>query len=380
MAINKVLIIGAGPSGLLLGLFLSQAGIPFEILERGPACHELQRAGVLDEIISRGFLPKTIAWRRRGPVKGEIVKYRLHNDDPNALGMTCLPQPQIGQVLLEKLASVNAPSVRFGVKVIGAGQDETQAWVDVTKEGSDKIERYHASYVIGCDGGGSAVRKSLYGDDFPGFTWKQQLVATNVSLMYDMTGFDYDDINAVLHEEHPHNFVRISKEPGLYRVTYAERDDFTPEQLRARLEWKYENMLPNNPKPDAWVLENFSPCKVHQRIVDKLRVGKIILVGDAGHLTNPIGGFGLSGAICDVGALADCLVGIHTGQAEESILDKYDELRRKVWHEVVNSNSSRNFTGTYEADVDEMVEMWKAMDPSVMEEVSPTPYPTPTCP
>ncbi|KAH7259425.1 FAD binding domain-containing protein [Fusarium redolens] len=227
--------------------------------------------------------------------------------------MTCLPQPQVGQILLEKLASVNAPSVRFRVKVIGPGQDETQAWVDVTKEGSDKVERYHASFVIGCDGGGSAVRKSLYGDDFPGFTWKQKLVATNVR--YDMAGFDYDDINAVLHEEHPHNFVRISKEPGLYRVTYAERDDFTPEQLRARLEWKYENMLPNNPKPDAWVLENFSPCKVHQRIVDKLRVGEIILVGDAGHLTNLM-----------------------------------------------------NFTGTYEADVDEMVEMWKAMDPNVMGE------------
>ncbi|KAK3347418.1 hypothetical protein B0H65DRAFT_460412 [Neurospora tetraspora] len=82
----------------------------------------------------------------------------------------------------------------------------------------------------------------------------------------------------------------------------------------------------------------FSPYKVHQRCVERMRVGRLLLVADAAHLCNPFGRLGLTGGIADVGSLYECLVGIHTGKADDSILDRYDE----VWHDIVNPTSLHN--------------------------------------
>lgn len=71
-------------------------------------------------------------------------------------------------------------SVHFSHKVITAGQDVKKAWVEVNSGAGTGPKRIEGDYVIGCDGAGSSVRKSLYGEDFPGYTWQKQLVATNV--------------------------------------------------------------------------------------------------------------------------------------------------------------------------------------------------------
>jgi len=65
---------------------------------------------------------------------------------------------------------------------------------------------------------------------------------------------------------------------------------------------------------------------------------------------------GLTGGIADVGSLYDSLLGIHTGQADDSILDKYDEIRRKIWHEVINPVSSDNMRRLIDLDPDTAVE------------------------
>jgi len=68
------------------------------------------------------------------------------------------------------------------------------------------------------------------------------------------------------------------------------------------------------------------------------------LAGDAAHLCNPFGGLGLTGGLVDAGNLGDCLIGLAKGIAEDSILDKYDEIRRAAWHDVINPMSSSNIT------------------------------------
>ncbi len=64
----------------------------------------------------------------------------------------------------------------------------------------------------------------------------------------------------------------------------------------------------------------------------------------------------MTGGIADIGGLYDSLVGIHTGQADESILDKYDEVRRKIWHDIIDPISSSNLRRLFELDPDEAVE------------------------
>lgn len=72
-------------------------------------------------------------------------------------------------------------------------------------------------------------------------------------------------------------------------------------------------------------------------------MGRVLLAADAAHLCNPFGGLGLTGGLVDVGGLAECFEGIQKGVANESILDKYDEIRRKMWHEIIDPVSSSNF-------------------------------------
>jgi 2-polyprenyl-6-methoxyphenol hydroxylase-like FAD-dependent oxidoreductase len=103
-------------------------------------------------------------------------------------------------------------------------------------------------------------------------------------------------------------------------------------------------MLPGRPKPGEYRMTNVSPYKVHQRCAEKFRVGRVLLAADAAHLCNPFGGLGLTGGLVDAGNLADCLIGIANGLANDDILDKYDEIRRAAWHDVINPMSSSNIT------------------------------------
>lgn len=181
---------------------------------------------------------------------------------------------------------------------------------------------------------------------------EQQIVATNT---YYKFPDDYEDSQFFIHPEHYHMVAKIGTD-GLYRITYGEIGGLTNEQLRERLPWKFEMMLPGNPKPGDYNVVNFSPYKIHQRCAEKMRVGRFLLAADAAHLCNPFGGMGLTGGIADIGSLYDSLLGIHTGQADDSILDKYDEIRRKIWYEIINPVSSENIRRLFDQDADQALQ------------------------
>jgi FAD binding domain len=148
-------------------------------------------------------------------------------------------------------------------------------------------------------------------------------------------------------------------------------------QLIARQPMKYEVMLPGNPKPGDYKLTNISPYKIHQRCAEKFRVGRFLLVADAAHLCNPFGGLGLTGGMVDAGNLADCLIGLAEGIANDDILDKYDEIRRGMWHKIINPVSSDNILRLHSQDPDKALEndeflitLAKAeKDPKLMEQM-----------
>lgn len=97
-------------------------------------------------------------------------------------GTTILPVGELSQLILGVLQEKGCGDVRWGERVVEVGDQEGVAWVVVESgEGGRKV-RYEADFVVGCDGGASGVRRCLFGSgNFPGFTWEQQIVATNVS-------------------------------------------------------------------------------------------------------------------------------------------------------------------------------------------------------
>lgn len=187
-----VTVVGAGPAGLLLALLLSQKGVPVLVLDTAkeldnrprathygpPAMYELERAGVAEQVRNEGFLPTAVCWRKLTGPPLAFLDSTLLSKDPNQ--MACLPLNSLGKILLARLLLRPNAEVKWSHKVVAIGQDDKKAWVEVeTPNGSQKLE---SNYIVGCDGANSQIRRSLFGDwNFPGKTWDEQIVATNVS-------------------------------------------------------------------------------------------------------------------------------------------------------------------------------------------------------
>lgn len=210
---KKVLIVGAGPAGLLLALLLSKHGIPVSIVEMAdqldqqpraahygpPATPDLERAGILDELRAKGLSLSRMCWRRledHGYVAG-FDGGVLADVDGRDRRTVSYPLQDLDRLMLDVFLARYGGEIRWRHRVVGVGQDADRAWVDVeTPGGKNRIE---ADYVVGCDGANSAVRKALFGDEYPGFTWDAQIIATNVSLPHPKGhGILYFRVTAVL--------------------------------------------------------------------------------------------------------------------------------------------------------------------------------------
>ncbi|KAL4810792.1 hypothetical protein BDV18DRAFT_2398 [Aspergillus unguis] len=353
MALKKVIVVGAGPSGLLLGLLLSKQGIQVDLLDAedtvsdqpraahyaSPAAYELDRAGVLDDVRAQGFTFKTMAWRKPDTsfVAGTTTE---HLPEDYRHKMVVLPLDLLGKLLVEHLLRQETASLKWNHRVVKVGQEENgeSAWVDVeTPEGKKRME---ADYIVGCDGASSTVRRELFGPEYPGETLNAQIIATNV--YYDFTPYFPSDSNFIIHPDNLYMAAKVTND-GMYRVTYKEVPGLSREEYIARQPSRYEEILPGNPKPGQYKITNISPYKLQQRCAESFRVGRIILAADAAHLCNPFGGLGLTGGIADVGSLYDSLLGIHRGLTTPAILDKYASIRKQIWTDIIDPMSRENF-------------------------------------
>ncbi|EEA27464.1 monooxygenase, putative [Talaromyces marneffei ATCC 18224] len=362
MAKPFVLIVGAGPSGVLLAIMLGKQGIPVKLLEmanelddRPRAAHyapvavmELQRAGVFEDIkAAGGFFPDGVCWRK---LHGDILT-TLYSPKPEDVEhpLICLPLNQLNGILRKHLDQIPAVELLFNHKVTDLGQDENAAWVTVETPEGEKT--FTADYIVGCDGANSLVRRKLFGDlNFPGFTWDEQIVATNIYYPFEKYGFTIDS-SFIIHPEHWYMAARITTD-GMWRVSYGELPGLSFEELKERQPMKFKTMLPGNPEPEDYRMVNFSPYKIHQRLAESMRVGRFLLAADAAHLCNPFGGLGLTGGIVDIGNLYDCLYGIYKGYAGDSILDLYNKVRREKYNDIINPVSSENIRRLFDQDPD----------------------------
>jgi len=187
------LIVGAGPAGLLLALFLAKKGIQTHVFDSGEALddqprathygtaavNELARAGILDDIQAEGLICRNFCWRK---LDGEVIA-GLDSTllDGTLDQVTCLPLNQVSKIIMKHILEQPTARVSWGHDVTNIGQTDEEAWVDA--ELCKGTKRLTADYIVGCDGARSIVRRKLFGaNDFPGHTLEEQIVATNVSV------------------------------------------------------------------------------------------------------------------------------------------------------------------------------------------------------
>ncbi|PSN68068.1 FAD/NAD(P)-binding domain-containing protein [Corynespora cassiicola Philippines] len=349
---KSVIIVGAGPSGLLLALNLARKGIQVRVLELsaeldnqprathyGPAAvHELRRSGILEEIQKQALMPNSVVWRDSdGNVLAELPQSAVASKDR----VVSLPLNSVVKILYDAVCAQPTARVDFSHTVTEVSQDDDEAWVRVRTEPHEQDVKISASYIVGCDGASSIVRHSLFESEFPGFTWDLWLVATNVRF----GGFSHagwSDINFVIHPTDWFMAARLGGPDNLWRITYPEDAKLSREECAARVVDRLRSILPGHPGPDQFEVVNSSPYRVHQRCAPRFRSGRILLAADAAHLCNPMGGMGLTSGIVDVGGLSDCFIGIHQESATHEILEKYAEVRRNTYRDIVDPITTTN--------------------------------------
>lgn len=348
-----MLIAGGGPVGLVTALVLARQGVPVTVFEAEPAPAIDQRAGsfhppTLDMLEPLGVTAameqrglRVPRWQIRDRREGLIVEwdlgiladvtrhpYRLH-----------LEQHRLTPIVLELLKSHAHAQVRFShaVRDIEAGADGVAATCDTP----DGPRRFEGAWLIGCDGGRSAVRKWM-GTEFEGFTWPERFIV--ISTPYDIGAHGYTG-NAYIAD--PDEWIAIFQmphegPPGLWRfampVIPEHSDEFalSPPEVQRRL----KGFLPAG--RGDYEVPYCGIYKVHQRVAREWCKGRVLLAGDAAHINNPLGAFGLNGGIHDAVNLGGKLGAVCRGEQGEEHLDLYVRQRRTANIEFVQTNSIRN--------------------------------------
>ena len=353
---NPILVVGAGPVGLTVALSLAKQGVPVQVIESEPGLTMDQRAGsfhpptlemlaplgVTDEMHRIGI--KVPRWQIRDREQGVVVEWDLGliSDLTPYPYRFHLEQHRLTPILFHKLHAFRHASVRFSTAFTSATQD-AEGVVAQTNHGTIRTP-----WLVACDGGRSRVRKTL-GIDFEGFTWPERFIVISTIEDFAAHGFtsnayvaDPKEWAAVFHMPH-------DGPGGLWRMAFPVHPD-EDEQAVLADEAVEERMQRFMPRAERYEIPYKGIYRVHQRIAKEWRMGRVVLAGDAAHLNNPLGAFGLNGGLHDAVLLADYLGKVWRGEADDVLLDRYVRQRRTANVEFVQTQSIANKRMLEEAD------------------------------
>jgi 3-(3-hydroxy-phenyl)propionate hydroxylase len=272
-----------------------------------------------------------------GLLEGETRHpYRLH-----------LEQHRLTPIQLDLIRQGTKAEVHFGYTVTGLEARDDRVLVHIS--GDDGPATIEASWVIGADGGRSTVRKSL-GIEFEGFTWPEQFLVVSTPYDFAQHGFAMN-----VYVADPVEWVALFKmpdsgPPGLWRIVFPTPDRDDAATLSAEnVERKMQGFIARRAR---YEVSYKSVYRVHQRVCKTFRSGRVLLAGDAAHVNNPLGAFGLNSGIHDAISLAEKLGRVWRGEADDALLDLYVRQRRMAAVEQVERMSIRNKRQLEERDPD----------------------------
>ncbi|MGW1678205.1 FAD-dependent monooxygenase [Saccharopolyspora sp. NPDC002376] len=327
--IKDVLLIGAGPTGLMLASDLAESGVDVAVLERREHESNLSRAfGVhartLEQLDARGLADELIS---TGTPIAEMRPFSRIRIDFSKLRtrfpfILITPQWQVERLLLRRAQNVGA-EIRRGVQATGVRQDPAGVHVDVRLP-DGTVDTLRARYVVATDGAGSIVRQNL-GMPFPG-----RPVVTSVLLADVLLERPPGEVLHFASNEHGFTFVAPFGD-GWYRIIGWDRQAQLPDDAPVTLDEVREitalTVGDDLGMHDARWLSRFHS---DERQVPRYRQGRVFLAGDAAHIHSPMGGMGLNTGMQDAVNLSWKLAAVVQGWADDPLLDSYHVERHPV--------------------------------------------------
>jgi 3-(3-hydroxy-phenyl)propionate hydroxylase len=350
----NVLVVGAGPVGMVTALAMAQRGMRVTILEAEETYDDKPRAatthastldmmdslGIGAEVVRQGLISERFQhWDR---VSGELIAAFdfavLKGETNHPYAVQCESHKTVN-ICAAQLANYPDAQLLRRHEVIAVGQDGDRVWADC--ETPDGPCRFTADYLVGTDGARSIVRR-LCDIDFAGYTFAERFVGLTTPFDFEAK-FGYSNRN---YFADPDRFVLLFKVSGndfkgLWRVISKDGTD-DPDDIVLSAAKLQERVQYFWPKDTPYDIHYRGLYKFHQRVAAQFSKGRMFLAGDAAHVNNPMGGLGMNSGIHDGMELTELFDLVQTGKATDAILARYDRRRRPLNVEYVQQVTVAN--------------------------------------
>jgi 2-polyprenyl-6-methoxyphenol hydroxylase-like FAD-dependent oxidoreductase len=338
-----VLIVGAGPVGLMLACELRRRGVDCRLVDKYTeypptsrangllprALEVLDSLGIADKIVAAGYQFSAGRILRDGK---EIARLEGLFDATKARSTgVSVNQAVVEEALRDKLSELGG-RVERQRELRGFTDGPRGVVAQVADTAAGEVETIAAKWLVGCDGAHSTVRK-LAGLAFEGKQYPDQFVQADVRLSDDLPA---GIVSIYLNDEGL--LVAIPfKEPGLWRLLAEAKPDADGRVPQATVELFEQMLVSRAHDPRTKILDTvwISNFVVHHRIVDHYRRGHVFVAGDAAHVHSPVGGQGMNTGVQDSYNLGWKLALVLTGNAPEELLDTYEAERLPVGIDVL---------------------------------------------
>lgn len=336
---EHVLVCGAGPVGLAAAVALSVHGVPVRIIDKNSGSSELSKAlslwartlEVLDGLIDveqftdAGIKMAGATFHRKGEVIGRVD----FSNVPSRFDVGILiPQYDTERILLERLVELGVEVERNTELVAFEDRGDHVETTLRTQDGEESA--FSASWVIGCDGAHSTIRHGL-GLEFEGGQDPDRFVLADVAVSGDIKD---DRVSVFFDVGGPVAFLPFAK--GRFRfitnTPHSDPDAGDPDLDEIQQIIDSRLGMPIRVSDPHWL----GAFRINDRVLDRYRIGRCLLAGDAAHVHSPLGGQGMNTGIQDVVNLAWKLRFHRSGLGGENLIESYSEERVSVGRKVVS--------------------------------------------
>lgn len=345
-----VLIVGAGPTGLMMACQLSRFGVDFRIIDKKEGTTKLSKAlgvqartmeiyeqlGVVEEALAQGIPAEAMQIMIKGKLAQEIPLSRMGE------GLTAYPymfvlEQSKNEELLNAYLQKNGHEVEWAKEMVEFEQTDQMGKVIVQAQNGEQ-EEIRADWVIAADGGSSPLRHALR-MEFKGDTYENIFYVVDTDIEWE---FEAKKLYANLAKSSFAAFFPI-KGDKRYRIVGILPEEFENEEDVSFGDIKDTIKKTHQIKLEFGQTHWFSVYKVHHRCINNFRNGRVFFAGDSAHVHSPAGGQGMNTGLQDAYNLAWKMAWVIQNKAPLAILDSYNEERLPVAHRLVNT-TDRGFS------------------------------------